>query len=1195
MKHITLSQTCGLLLLSFAACSHDTELPPVPGPGSVTGRVLLAEPGRVEKRPVEGAEVRVLGSGLATSTTPAGTFTLGGVEQTSGLLLVRVELGGVTRQRVLQLADYDTGPRRQVNLGDLVIGENARVRGRALRGDLATSGGHGGTTVFVPAGPFTAITNDDGSYAFEQLPEGPLELAIFRAGYGPVAVGVLELRSGETAELRDVFLQRSATSEPGGLHGRLAFLPEAAGAGDAALRLTSPEATVAATVSDDGAFVFASVPAGLYRLVASRTGYTTLEVANVLVVSGQDSDVGLVTLTTAPAFDAGPPPPPPPDAGSGDPDAGADAGTGDAGTMDAGTGGRLCTLQADCDMGQWCDRGRCVPLCVSNADCGFGRVCDLAVTRTCLTSCVGQCPAGQACSAANVCEAICDATFPCPSGQRCSAGACVPECATSADCGSPFLSCDLGACRRNGTCASDLDCAREQLCIAGQCGARPTNPGVPADGGTWLDGGALFACAQACHCRVGERCLEGFCQPDVLPTRFVALDGGGAGTSPDAPGGDLRAAIGDGGQVVALLGAQTWDLGTQTVGLPSGTQLAGGFTACGPGRWVRHAGERTVLTGTGSGGSDLTPLLAAWATNASTGTADLSLSGLTLRTTGTARCGYGAGLAARYTTRLTLEDVDVDLRLGACNLTGVTYGLRLEAASSVTARRVRLVGVTSGGQTGTGLLDLGAGSGVLEDISTLPFQVTANQMRVLSVRSPVGPVTLRRLSLARFTNSPSSTENSQIVIESCAATPVVVEDALIEFPVSLVPNYGGSSGLRAADCSALSVRRFAVTSAGHPGGLYNQNYGLNLANSGGSLTDVSIELPAATQPVSRTTGVLLLGPRASFNASRIAVRGSGGTGTDNLLGSVGIGMVGVRLDGVDTGPLALSNVDVSLRGNIAPHGVIAINGFGAGAEVSLVDSRVEVEGTNTCSADVIGMLLRESMRVERTVVSASRGALAAATWVATNASRAELYGNSLRAGQSSGSSTCGSRTTGLISGSYGLVVDGALTDVRAVGNSIEAAGQVGQSGNTLGLACGGTPKVTFASNVVATGAGGDARLLSFLSGASTGTGCFTPANFERNYFFTGAATPVSASERLFDAGIPLDGGAFFGGTTSCFAAPVAQVDGGPGFPHYLVAGSACADRGVLGVSIGGVTLDTDLFGRPRDGGAGPDIGAVEGP
>src|SRR5262249_51563564 len=158
-----------------------------------------------------------------------------------------------------------------------------------------------------------------------------------------------------------------------------------------------------------------------------------------------------------------------------------------------------------------------------DAECGFNRVCD-STSRTCVQSCVGQCPPGTICGSQNTCVAVCDATFPCPSGKKCSAGMCVPECSQPAACNSPFLTCELGICKRNGACIWDLDCLRAELCITGQCAARPTTPGQRPDGGTWVDGGALYACSQPCHCRVGERCFDGFCEPDLVPTRYAARD-----------------------------------------------------------------------------------------------------------------------------------------------------------------------------------------------------------------------------------------------------------------------------------------------------------------------------------------------------------------------------------------------------------------------------------------------------------------------------------------------------------------------------------------------------------------------------------------------------------------------------------------------------------------------------------------------
>ena len=175
------------LLLFVVSCARDTSRPPLPGPGSVTGRVLLARPGESEKRPLANVEVRLLGNGQATTTSPSGTFTLSNIEVTSGLLLFRVDVDGERRQRVVQLADYGSGPSKQVNLGDIVMGANATVRGHVFLADrLPARSGHGGTTLFVPAGPFTAFTNDDGSFVIEQMPEGPVELFAFRTGYAPM-------------------------------------------------------------------------------------------------------------------------------------------------------------------------------------------------------------------------------------------------------------------------------------------------------------------------------------------------------------------------------------------------------------------------------------------------------------------------------------------------------------------------------------------------------------------------------------------------------------------------------------------------------------------------------------------------------------------------------------------------------------------------------------------------------------------------------------------------------------------------------------------------------------------------------------------------------------------------------------------------------------------------------------------------
>jgi hypothetical protein len=279
----------------------DTLLPPPPGPprpGSLSGRVVIAIPNRSDRQPLAGVEVSLLGSGVGTVSDTSGEFRLDGITSAAGRVLLRFDAerdGRFERQRLLSLDARRAGPGRQIALGDVVLGENARLEGAALRADVLGRSGHAGSLAFVTEGPFSATTSDDGSFVFSDLPEGALTVSQFRPGYEPREVGEVQLSAGQTLTLRSFSLTPSTT--PAGtarVRGRVVTLPATEPAA-ARVSWTSAEgAETQTSVSSSGEFEQTLSPA-LYTLRVGLEGYRTAIVSNVLV-QGSHRDVGTVVL-----------------------------------------------------------------------------------------------------------------------------------------------------------------------------------------------------------------------------------------------------------------------------------------------------------------------------------------------------------------------------------------------------------------------------------------------------------------------------------------------------------------------------------------------------------------------------------------------------------------------------------------------------------------------------------------------------------------------------------------------------------------------------------------------------------------------------------------------------------------------------------------------------------------------------------
>lgn len=332
------------LLLFFASACLDTSLPgaPVLGPGTVRATVLTALPGRAELAPAKGAVVRLVGSSLEARADDDGNVLLAGLTTSKGRLVFSLDVdadGRADRSRVVTLESIRAGFGRDVNLGQLVLGRNSTIVGVVKRGDrTALASGHGGISVFLPELPQLAYTGDDGTFVLGGVPEGPVVVNAFAAGYRPEAVS-LEVGAGREERLDPLVLVPAPGSAAVGSLTGVVRLEDGTLVSGVRVRAARAGQERSVETNGEGRFRFDALDVGVYALALEKMGYEVLRIEGVLVIAAVN-EVGPFVLRpgtlSSVSLDGGPVGPP--DAGSGGGAAGGGAAGGAAGGGSTGGG-----------------------------------------------------------------------------------------------------------------------------------------------------------------------------------------------------------------------------------------------------------------------------------------------------------------------------------------------------------------------------------------------------------------------------------------------------------------------------------------------------------------------------------------------------------------------------------------------------------------------------------------------------------------------------------------------------------------------------------------------------------------------------------------------------------------------------------------------------------------------------------------
>lgn len=196
----------------------------------------------------------------------------------------------------------------------------------------------------------------------------------------------------------------------------------------------------------------------------------------------------------------------------------------------------VCDTTADCNTGELCDGGACVPqtMCRTHGDCPVGAFCD-ATTNECTpssecstdaactggfwcdfrTTCVphtpGDCRSNTDCSTGSLCiedrcvvtDTTCQLDRECPAGQACVNNECTAPCRDDGQCLAGDR-CISSFCRPSTTCTTSAGCDSGERCVTGRC---------------------LPDCATALTCETGSTCApDQFCRPDWERTPFCTMD-----------------------------------------------------------------------------------------------------------------------------------------------------------------------------------------------------------------------------------------------------------------------------------------------------------------------------------------------------------------------------------------------------------------------------------------------------------------------------------------------------------------------------------------------------------------------------------------------------------------------------------------------------------------------------------------------
>jgi len=239
--------------------------------------------------PIQGARVAITSgpiSGRSDVTDALGAYLLGNLPAGNyGLQVSATDFE--TQTRTVTVVSGAT-LRIDFVLQDSAVEGNGTIAGDVTRADTTAVSG---ATVRTTAGPVvgaSTTTDADGDYSLPNLPEGTYTISVSKSGFASQTISSIEVNPGETTS---VYVVLGVVGNGGTLTGSVTDAEGFAIQGVAVGAYLEGELVRSGSSNASGRYTLTGLDAGSYTVRASKTGYVTEEIDDVVINSDQTTDL----------------------------------------------------------------------------------------------------------------------------------------------------------------------------------------------------------------------------------------------------------------------------------------------------------------------------------------------------------------------------------------------------------------------------------------------------------------------------------------------------------------------------------------------------------------------------------------------------------------------------------------------------------------------------------------------------------------------------------------------------------------------------------------------------------------------------------------------------------------------------------------------------------------------------------------